>query len=237
MSNYRKIAKILEQNTGAQRLGHVFEDFVHLSALSFRNAVDRADHEAWALREKQYLEVADKYSRDQLTRFAEALALVVEQMETEPADILGRLYMELDLGNERLGQFYTPYDVAVLMAQMLSDTLIERVRDRGYAELYEPACGAGAFLVATTQVMRSAGLNPQTQLRVVADDIAATPVHMTYIHLSLLHVPALVHRRNTLTQETFESWPTPAYLVGPSLRAAAALPNLLDAALDSQGLD
>ena len=62
--------------------------------------------------------------------------------------------------------------------------------------------------------MRSAGFNPQTQLHVTAEDIAPQAVHMAYIHLSLLHVPAVVHRRNTLTLETFDTWRTPAHILG-----------------------
>ncbi|GAB3943901.1 hypothetical protein GCM10029976_067200 [Kribbella albertanoniae] len=211
MSGYREIVKLLEANAGAKRMSEVFDDFVEMSALAVRNAVDSWGYDE---REEQYLRVAGRYDREELNRFAHALALVVNAMAEAPCDVLGRLYMELELGNGRLGQFYTPYDVARLMAGMQIDAIAERVRSQGFARLYEPACGAAAFIVAITQEMRTAGLNPQTQLHVTAEDIAPQAVHMAYIHLSLLHVPAVVHRRNTLTMETFDSWRTPAHILG-----------------------
>lgn len=211
MSRYRNIVKLLEANTGARRLANIFDDFVQMSALSFRNSVDRRHHDE---REAQYLLIAGGYTREQLDRFAEALALVVMTMEEEPGDVLGRLYMELDLGNERLGQFYTPYDVASLIAGMTIDSLSGQIAEQGFARVYEPACGAGAFLVAMTQEMRCAGLNYQRQLHITAEDISAQAVHMAYIHLTLLHVPAVVYRHNTLTQETFDAWRTPAHVLG-----------------------
>ncbi|MFK4087254.1 N-6 DNA methylase [Kribbella sp. NPDC020789] len=218
--------KLLEANAGAKRMAEVFDDFVEMSALTFRNAVDSWGYDE---REAQYLRTAGRYDRQELNRFAHALALVVEAMEQEPCDVLGRLYMELELGNGRLGQFYTPYDVARLMAGMQIDAIAERVRSHGFAKLYEPACGAAAFIVAVSQEMRTAGLNPQTQLHVTAEDIAPQAVHMAYIHLSLLHVPAVVHRRNTLTMETFDTWQTPAHILdgwGWKLRHTDALQKI-----------
>jgi len=228
MSRYREIVQLLKANTGAQRLANVFDDFVEMGALALRNAVD---HHGRGDREARYLQVAGKYTREQLERFGQALALVTLAMTEEPCDVLGRLYMELELGNEHLGQFYTPFDVARLVAGMNAGPLAEQVREHGFAEFYEPACGAGAFVVASALEMQRAGLNYQRQLHVTAEDIAPEAVHMIYVHLTLLHVPALVHRRNTLTGETFETWPTPAHILGgwrwilqsrAALRAVAA---------------
>lgn len=208
MSSYKDIVKLLERNTGAQRLSTVFDDFVEIMALTYRNSFDRSGRDA---RERRYLEIVKKYSREDLDRFGHAIALVTLEMDQEPADVLGRLYMELDLGNERLGQFYTPYDVAKLIAGMVSDELADKIARDGTAEAYEPACGAGAFLIALTQDLRGRGINYQQTLFVTAEDIAPQAVYMTYVHLTLLHVPAIVHHRDTLTQETFASWPTLAY--------------------------
>ncbi|MEV7872646.1 SAM-dependent DNA methyltransferase [Streptomyces sp. NPDC088124] len=211
MSSYQKIVKLLEANTGARRMSQVFEDFVEMAALALRNAVDVHGH---AEREEQYLRTASRYDRAELYRFGHALALVTEEMGREPCDVLGRLYMELELGNERLGQFYTSYDIAQLMAGMQIDSVIDQVHAHDFADLYEPTCGAGAFIVALSQAMLERGLNPQTQLHVTAEDIAPPATHMIYIHLTLLHIPAVVRRRNTLTMQTFDSWPTPAHILG-----------------------
>lgn len=208
---YKPVVKLLTQNTGARRVASVFDDFVEMFALAIRNTVDLNGRDG---REEKYLRVAAQYTPEQLDRFAEAFAMVVNIMGESPRDVLGHLYMSLDLGNETIGQFYTPYDIARLMADMQCDALTDQVGRHGFARMYEPACGAGAFLVASSEAFRGKGFNPQTQLHVTAEDLSAEAVHMTYIHLSLLHIPAVVYRRNTLTQETFDAWYTPAHVLG-----------------------
>lgn len=32
-------------------------------------------------------------------------------------------------------------------------------------------------------------------------------MHMIYVHLTLLHIPVVVHRRDILTMQTSDSWP------------------------------
>ncbi|MFF8902549.1 N-6 DNA methylase [Streptomyces lydicus] len=214
MSSYREIVNLLAANTGAKRMSEVFDNFAEMAALALCNAVDVCGSEAWEAREGQYLQLAGRYDSTGLDRFAEALALVTVEMQREPCDVLGRLYMELELGNERLGQFYTPYDVAQLMAQMQIDSVVEEVQRDGFANVYEPSCGAGAFMVALSQAMLEHSLNPQTQLHVTAEDIAPQAMHMIYVHLTLLHIPAVVRRRDVLMLETFETWPTPAHVLG-----------------------
>lgn len=226
MSGYREIVKLLAANTGAKRMSEVFDNFVEMAALALRNAVDVRGSEAWEAREGQYLQIADRYSRTELDCFAHALALVTTEMEREPCDVLGRLYMELELGNERLGQYYTPYDIVQLMAEIQIDSVVEQVQREGFADLYEPTCGAGAFIIALSQAMLEHGLDSQTQLHVTAEDIAPQAVHMIYVHLTLLHIPAVVRRRDILTLEMFDAWPTPAHVLGnwsQKLRVARAI--------------
>lgn len=209
---YAGIVKLLEANTGTRRLGSVFDDFTEMAALAFRNAAFPSLRET---REKQYLRIAAQYTPEQMRRFSEVLALVTLAMQNDPRDVLGTVYMQLGLGNERLGQFFTPYDLAELVTGLtFGDEAHREVRRDGFTTLHEPACGAGAFLIAATQAMRRAGMNYQTQLHVTCEDVAATAVHMVYIHLSLLHVPALVYRRDTLSGSTFEVWPTLAHVMG-----------------------
>ncbi len=48
----------------------------------------------------------------------------------------------------------------------------------------------------------------------MATDIDATAAHMTYIQLSLYHVPAVVHIGNTLANTVRETFYTPAHVMG-----------------------
>lgn len=201
--HYKDMTKKLTGLTGGKRMFEVFRDFTELFALSLRNVVDKRD---WQEREDRYLAVAKGYTRDQLNLMAEVMAMVVMQMERNPEDVLGRLYMQLEVSNDARGQFFTPYEVAKLMASMQ----VERMPDDGkeFITIYEPACGAGAFMIAIAQELRQ----QQRQFHVTAEDIDPVAVHMAYIQFTLLDIPAVVFHRDTLSMETYDAWPTMAHV-------------------------
>ncbi|MGP4994611.1 N-6 DNA methylase [Glutamicibacter ardleyensis] len=212
MTHMPGIIKLLKENTGAMRLSDVFSDFVHLGALSYRNSVDL---NGWQKREDEYLRIIGNYTSDQAHRFAEILCLFTLEMTQEPRDILGELYMRLELGSKDIGQCFTPWNVSQLMSDLLDDSIAtDAIAKRGYVTVSEPACGAGAMAIATVEHLRKNGINPQRQAHIVAEDVNGTAVHMAYMQLSILGIPAVVHHRNTLTRETFASWPTPAHIIG-----------------------
>lgn len=208
----KELKKLLEANTGGgrRRVADVFRDFCELSALTFRNAIDKS---GWNEREARYLEIAGRYSADEMARFAELLAAVAMKLEDGLDDVLGKLYMSLDLGNERLGQFFTPFDVSLTMARMSTPDIVARIADEGFITMNEPACGSGGMVIALAQRLKDDGLNPQRVIHVTAQDLDATAVHMTYVHLTLLHIPAVVVHGNTLTLEVLDTWSTPAHVV------------------------
>lgn len=199
---YKDMTKKLTGLTGGKRMFEVFRDFTELFALSLRNVVDKTN---WQEREDRYLEVAKGYTRDQLETMAEVFAMVVVQMEHQPEDVLGKLYMELEVSNDARGQFFTPYEIAKLMASMQADEIASRGDE--FVTIYEPACGAGAFMIAISQELRQR----QRMFHVTAEDIDPVAVHMAYIQFTLLDIPAIVFHRDTLTQETYDAWPTMAH--------------------------
>jgi len=199
----------------------VFSDLVEMSALAISNAVDRHHFDA---REKRYLEIAKKYERDELGRFSEMLGALTMAFEDRVqrlvpngdglADILGQTYMMLDLGNERAGQFFTPYTVSRLMAGInLGDGNPYIDRD-GLVTIEEPACGAGGMVIACAEALHDAGRNYQQTMHATCIDIDARCVHMAYLQLSLLHIPAIVIHGNALSVETWATWFTPAHILG-----------------------
>lgn len=200
---YKNMTKKLTGLTGGKRMFEIFRDFTELFALSLRNVVDKA---SWQDREDRYLEVAKGYTRDQLETMAEVMALVVTQMEVHPEDVLGRLYMELEVSNDARGQFFTPYEIAKLMASMQFEDMPDEGKE--FITIYEPACGAGAFMIAIAQELRQ----QQRQFHVTAEDIDPVAVHMAYIQFTLLDIPAIVYHRDTLTQQTYDAWPTMAHV-------------------------
>lgn len=210
----KAMKKLIEQNTGSgrRRVAEVFRDYCALTALAFRNSVDAVGH---ADREARYLEIAGRYSREELDRFAEITALLAHELGEGLDDVLGKLYMSLDLGNDRLGQFFTPFEVSVLSAKLTVERAVaDHLSTQPFVTMQEPSCGSGGMIIALAQAMDDEGLSYQRQLHVTAIDLDSTAVHMTYVHLSLLHLPALVVHGNTLTGETTDIWPTPAHILG-----------------------
>lgn len=205
---------------GVHRLGNyrrdtfvVWKDWVELAAISLRNAVDK---NGWQDRENRYLQIIKAYDKDEVTILCNLLADLVMAMEFETGDVLGSIFMELELGNKWSGQFFTPYDVCLMMEKMTLDPakLQGCINQRGFVTASDPACGGGATMIAMAEEMRNMKFNPQTQLHVTGVDIDLKSVHMSYLQLSLLHIPALIVHGNALTVEQWDVWPTPAHIVG-----------------------
>ncbi|MCY1718519.1 N-6 DNA methylase [Microbacterium sp. SL62] len=206
--------KLLQANTagGARRIGEVFRDFCELTALCFRSAVDRGH--GFDERRDRFSAVAGKYSTEEMQRFDQVLDGLVATLEAGFTDALGELYMSLDLGNERLGQFFTPYDLSLVTAKLTIGDTLPLLVDRDFITVSEPASGSGGMIIALAHALRDEGVNYQQRIHVTATDLDPMAVFMTYVQLTLINVPALVVHGNTLTQERFDVWPTPAHVLG-----------------------
>jgi len=194
----KNIIRLLDGISGRYSRWEVWQDFIIMSAISLANTVDGPYREE---REKAYLERARKYSKRELAAFPEMLAEIVMDMERNPdQDFLGELFMALDLGNEWKGQFFTPYDVCRMMASMTYESDMQHRVDRdGWISVNDPACGAGALLIAFANECQRKGINYQTSVLFVAQDVDFLAGCMCYIQLSLMGCPGYVVIDNTLT--------------------------------------
>jgi hypothetical protein len=188
----------------------VFRDFVHMSAFALMNAWPYTRSEAI---EAEFESIKAKYSADEFVGFTRLLAMLQELLEPEPRDILGQLYMSLDLGNQNAGQFFTPPEVSELMARMIfsEDDLLG---GKSFVTLSEPACGAGGMVLAFVKIMIEMKLNPMQCVWVQAQDVDRTAALMCYIQLSLWGVPAAVVVGNTLLGEKREVFHTIGHHLG-----------------------
>ncbi|RZT29101.1 N-6 DNA methylase [Cupriavidus agavae] len=199
----------------------VFSDFVELSALAISNAVDRHQFDA---REKRYLEIVKRYEREDLVRFSHMLRALTMTFEARVqqlvphgdglADVLGQTYMLLELGNDRAGQFFTPYSVSRLMASINNGDGNPYIDRDGFVSISEPACGAAGMVIACADALHDAGRNYQQSMHATCIDIDPRCVHMAYVQLSLLHIPAIVVHGNALSVEAWGTWFTPAHVLG-----------------------
>lgn len=191
---------------GAKHNQHqVFSDFVAMAAASIHNAI--AFDETL---ETNYLTFAKRYSASELIWISELLAHVVNGLEIGFSDFLGDLFMELELGNARAGQFFTPYHVSRLMAQLT----FEPASEQDFVRFHDPACGAGSLPIAFSQVLRESGGNPQADVWMQCWDVDSMVAHMCYIQLSLLHIPAEIVIGNSLSLDIQRTMRTPAHYLG-----------------------
>ena len=143
--------KIFNSLCGRFNRWQVWQDFVMVTAIEISNATDKQNAPE---RTKTYQTIISKYSDAEQNKFAELLAEVIMGMEQNPdQDFLGELYMLCELGNDASGQFFTPYDVCRCMVEISggSDPAAENA---GFFSVSDPACGAGALLIAFANLCR-----------------------------------------------------------------------------------
>lgn len=209
-----EFAKALQNIAHHRHTWEVWSDWLTMAASSIANAVDKRK-DVWQQREDNYMRIIKRYSKDELNEFCKLLPMVVDALEENPHDFLGQTFMALELYNKWKGQFFTPDSLCTVMAQLVyGDDLASMVEKHGYVTIQEPAVGGGATIIGMANAMRAQGLNYQTQMHVTAVDVDIHSVHMAYIQLSLLHVPAVIIHGNTLTLEEWSHWYTPAHILG-----------------------
>lgn len=183
----------------------VWRDWCHFTALALRNSMDRV---GWQEREDQYLAIVARYERADIDRFVEAFTVLVAELEAEPRDVLGETYMLLEIASKDMGQFYTPWHLCRLMAEMTMEGAVQQLEEKSFITVNDPTVGGGAMLIAASVELQARGVNPQTQAYWVAQDLSEIAVYQTYIQMSLLGLPGVVIRQNTITEDVYEVWPT-----------------------------
>lgn len=186
----------------------VFDDFVTLSAITLHNQGAFFDDR----REQEYLKIIHTYDDRDRKGIAECFAKLVNLLNREPADIIGQLYMSMDLGDPNKGQFFTPDHVSRLMGKITLGNAKQLLEHKPFITLSDPACGAGGMILAFVHDLLSQGYNPADVLWVQAIDISRIASLMCYIQLSLWNIPAQVIVGNSLSLEMRELWHTPAHV-------------------------
>ena len=187
----------------------VWRDFVTMAACALHNGLGKDE-----AREAEYLEIIGRYKSADQPEFGQLLDKLVVMLEEAPRDVLGPLYMELEIANKDAGQFFTPPAISDMMAQLTFNGELAKLETQQFITMQEPACGAGGMVLSLVKVMIEAGHNPADKLWVQCIDVDRLAALMCYIQLTLWHVPAQVVVGNTLTLEMREVWYTPAHHLG-----------------------
>lgn len=212
-SPVKEMIATLEEDRGYSHWQQAYHrDMVTCWTIVLRNALEPQDEE-WRQREHEYLALVEKYGATTIRVWSEVMGKLLLHAKTERRDYLGEITMGLGMGAKDRGQFFTPYSMSLLAAQMAFDkpSVLKAIETKGYVSINEPSCGSGGMIVAYAQTMLSAGLNIE-DMRVVAQDIDRHCVNMTYVQMWIYDIPAVVIRGDTLKAEEHEVLITPAYM-------------------------
>lgn len=195
----------------------VFSDFCFCMAVSFRNALGHKYPEHFSNEiESEYKKVMLQYALNDRCAISELMGSFIwlAELQQQPRDLLGEFFMEMGLGEASSGQFFTPFEISLMMAKINFGNISEKLNDKAFLSVSDPACGAGSTLLAVVSEFISQGVNPNQRLFVHGIDIDRTVALMCYVQLSIWHVPAEIIVGNSLTLETREAWHTPAFQLG-----------------------
>lgn len=215
----KEFLKTFRSLTSHWRSWDIWTDFVTMVACTISNSVDKLHFDE---REKTYLRIIKKYNKQERELFPQLFAYVVTALEENPEqDFLGDIYTELGLNSQEHKQIFTPYHICHFMAEITIDDLAAQVEARGVVEIHDCCCGAGATLIAASNVakekLEKAGLNYQNHILVTGQDIDYLVTMMCYIQLSLLGMAGYFKVGNALTDPMTDKdsldnyWFTPMY--------------------------
>lgn len=180
----REFLQLFRQLCNTRSSWQVWADLMTVFACSLSNPMD-PNKERRNTREAEFSECIARLGGIEIP--AQMLLLVTAALERNPEqDFLGGMFMELNLGNHWKGQFFTPYSICKLMAEINCTQAIDTIEEKGWISINDCACGAGATLIAAANVLRSHGRNFQTEALFVAQDVDRIAGLMCYIQLSLL---------------------------------------------------
>lgn len=181
-----------------------WSEILELFALSIINPLTKTIYQSeeklksvWGNRENRYLKIINGYSKEKQELIPQMFACIVNEFENNSEqDLLGQIYMELGISSPVAGQFFTPYSVCQVMAEMTVDkkNLTKTIKEKGYATFNDCACGGGATLIAgiNSAAKMFKRLNWQNHLLIIANDVDRICAYMCYIQLSLLGVAGYV---------------------------------------------
>ena len=181
----KKIIEKIQKMSGEYSVYAIFDDWISMYALATAQSVDYKRS-----REDNYLQIASKH-KDKLNDYCELNGMLIDAFEEKMEDVLGYIYMHLELGSSRTGQFFTPYHICQLMARM-------GYHEKDFYDINEPSCGGGGNIIAFAEELKRQGINYQRKMRAVCQDIDVRAVYMCYLQCSYYGIPAVCFQADTL---------------------------------------
>lgn len=202
MDHKKEIVTTIQKMAGKYSPYNIFRDWCEIGAIAVQNSCVMFRDDIWRKREEIYKSIIQKYTKDEQQELVYMFNLLPEAIEEKMGDILGEIYMESGAGNKYVGQFFTPFHLSQLTASLGIDHY-----DGGLIRMNEPSIGSGGMVIAAAKALKDKGINYQSCMRVVGQDLDWLAVYMSYLQLSFLGVDAIIVQGNTLADPYVEGYP------------------------------
>ncbi len=207
-----ELQKAILSMSGRYTAYEIFMDWIECAALSITNTIHMLHGKVWKDREEKYAAIMSKYTAEERERFPEMLAWLVEELEDDPRDVLGEVFMRSGMGSDAGGQFFTPFNISKMMAAVS----VEPPEDGEKIRLNEPSCGSGGSIIAAALELKSKGVNYQKCMKVVCQDLDWRCVYMCYVQLSYMGIDAICVQGDTLLDPYRKGYPEARTLRTPA---------------------
>lgn len=181
----------------------VVKDFAELTRITILNQLTPFYSDD---AENRYLEIVKNYKKDDLNKIAHLFALVQIALDDSKGDFLGECLMSLDMGSKHIGQFFTPYHLCRLNAEIILNDISESIKRKGYFDISEPAAGGGGMIIAAKELADFHKIDMFAHCIELSDMTA----DLCYINLSAAGIAAQVIQGNSLSMVMGRCMPTPA---------------------------
>ncbi len=179
-----KIKEIIKHLERVTSRGHnhyqVFDDWLNLMLY----ALMRDD--------EKYLKIVKRYRNEgenrEIDHFKSAFHELMSGMVIDSEELLGDIYMEWNISNKHTGQYFTPKNIAGMMAEMTEPK----------GRVLDPTCGAGIMLVESAKAM---SYKDCSEAFFVGQDLDATCVNMCALNMLFFNLNGYVIQGNTLALE------------------------------------
>lgn len=184
------ICRLFTLTAKSKPVWQIWSDFIEMYAIAISNSMDLGRYER---REERYIELSKGYTEEQMKNIQDICVFVVDRYNRKSdQDLLGTIYMTLKLESHWKGQFFSPYEICRLNAE------IAGVSNMKYYTLYDSCCGSGANLIAKINEFKNQNIDFQNKVLVIGQDADYITALMCYIQLSVLGCSAVVKVGDTL---------------------------------------
>lgn len=197
----QEFTKLFKSLCDTRSAWQVWSDLMSAFSCTLANAGNLdPDKDRVAKREEEYKACIGRLGGSEVP--SQMFETIVMALDRNPEqDFLGKMFMQLELGSHWHGQFFTPFNISMMMAQtgMDPDKVKDQINEKGWISINDPSCGAGSTLIGAVAVLSRAHINWQQHVAFVANDIDRTAAQMCFIQLSLLGCAGYVAVTNTLS--------------------------------------